>query len=104
MARLNHKKGRKSNYVKSLGNTNHREVKRKALIRDKFQCREEGCNSKIYLELHHITYYVDNLPIIGKELEYLEWVVILCERCHQKVHSDVNHKWNPNNIRKQPIC
>ena len=54
MTRLQHKKGRKSNYVKSLNNENHFEVRRKALLRDGFHCKL--CDKRISLELHHIDY------------------------------------------------
>lgn len=79
MARLQHRKGRKSNYVKSLNTDYHREVRRRALIRDGFQCVD--CNTKLNLELHHISY-----AHRGCELDYMEDVVILCEKCHQKRH------------------
>ncbi len=101
IARLSHRRGRKSNYVKSLNNDNHREVKRRAMLRDGFQCREYGCNCKIGLELHHITYYLNGKSYIGQELENLQWVVILCGTHHQNVHNTISHKWNPNNRNKQ---
>jgi 5-methylcytosine-specific restriction endonuclease McrA len=101
MSRLKHKRGRKSNYVKSLDNDYHREVKRKALVRDGFQCKI--CSSTIFLELHHISYYINNINIIGKELQYMEWVVILCEKCHPEVHANLRHRWNPKNWDKEPI-
>ncbi len=101
MARLQHKRGRKSDYVKSLNNDNHREVKRRALLRDKFSCKV--CSSKIKLELHHITYKLNGTDYIGKELENLEWVVILCETHHQEVHNKTDHIWNPRNFKKQPV-
>ena len=103
MARLKHKRGRKSNYVKSLDNDYHREVRRKVMIRDGFQCRFPGCNCRINLELHHITYFVDVVNIVGKELDYLEWMVMLCEGHHEDVHKDINHIWNPKNRNKRPI-
>jgi len=98
MPRLNHKIGRKSNYVKSLNNDYYKEAKRKALIRDKFSCKR--CGSKIYLEFHHISYH-----ILGKELEddNLKWTVILCENDHQSVHNNITDIWNPKNQLKQHI-
>jgi len=42
MARLNHKAGRKSNYLKSLNNDYHREVRRRAFFRDGFKCVDCG--------------------------------------------------------------
>lgn len=96
MGRLQHKKGRKSNYVKSLNNENHLEVRRRALFRDGFHCRL--CEQRIRLELHHINY-----NFLGKELENLQWVVILCETHHQFVHNTPNHKWNPKNFNKVDV-
>lgn len=103
MGRLKHKRGRKSNYVKSLDNDYHKEVKRKALIRDDFKCQNEECSSTIFLELHHITYWLNGQSIVGNELVNLQWVVIVCEDCHQKIHDDLGHKWNPKNWNKEPI-
>lgn len=105
MSRLQHKIGRKSNYVKSLNNEYHKEVRRRVLLRDKFKCRFPGCESKIFLEMHHITYYINNMPILGRELESdnLKWCVILCDQHHSYVHSDLHHIWNPRNYNKQPV-
>lgn len=95
MSRLQHKKGRKSNYSKSLDNDNHREVRRQALIRDNFECKI--CKSKLFLELHHISYYANGHCIIGNELNNMEWVVIVCSEHHKQIHQDLNHVWNPKN-------
>ena len=105
MARLNHKRGRKSNYVKSLNNDYHKEVRRRVLIRDGFSCRNQGCISQIYLETHHITYYVAGRSIVGRELEddNLKWLVTLCAACHEQIGKNQYHKWNPKNPTKQPI-
>jgi hypothetical protein len=104
LSRLQHKPGRKSNYAKSLNNDYHREVKRRALVRDR-HCRYEGCASILYLEAHHITYYVNGESIVSHELEgdNLKWVVTLCGKHHPAVHGNLNHKWNPKNRNKQPI-
>jgi 5-methylcytosine-specific restriction endonuclease McrA len=99
MARLQHKRGRKSNYLKSLNNEYQRTARERCLIRDKFQCRE--CGSRIRLEWHHITYYVNGESILGKEQDSPEWQVILCETCHQNVHDNPGHIWNPKNKYKQ---
>ena len=80
MARLNHRKGRKSNYVKTLNNDYHREVKRKVHLRDGFKCCD--CGTKLNLELHHLSY-----KFKGSELEHMETVVTLCGSCHQKRHN-----------------
>lgn len=102
MGRLNHRRGRPSNYRKSLQKNPYWEkVKRKVRIRDNFQC--VCCGSTIKLETHHITYYVNGKSITGNELEYLEWMVTLCEIDHQKAHNDFKHPFNPNNQFKKPI-
>ena len=85
MARLQHKKGRKSNYSKSLNNEYWREVRRKVLLRDDFKCVQ--CGSKLFLEVHHSTYYVNGLSIVGCELEHLEKLMTLCSNCHKKIHN-----------------
>jgi hypothetical protein len=105
MSRLQHKPGRKSNYAKSLNNEYHHEVRRRVFVRDGFKCRNGGCASKLYLEAHHITYYVNGQSILGRELEddNLKWVVTLCAKCHEKVGKNINHIWNPKNRNKTPI-
>ena len=85
MARLQHKKGRKSNYAKSLNNEYFKEVRRRVLLRDDFKC--VNCGSKLFLEVHHKTYYVNGKSIVGCELEYLKELVTLCENCHKKIHN-----------------
>lgn len=100
MSRLQHKKGRKSNYAKSLNNDYHKELRRKVMLRDNFACKL--CGSKLFLEMHHITYYQNGISIVGNELEFMGWLVMLCADCHQLVHNDKSHKFNPNNpLKKQ---
>lgn len=98
MARLNHKRGRKSNYLKSLDNSNHRDAKRKALLRDNFRCKL--CPRKVFLEYHHINYAVLGNEQDGKNLR---WTATLCAECHQSVHNDLTHPWNPKNKQKKDI-
>lgn len=99
MGRLNHKRGRPSNYRKSLKNNPYWEkVKRKVRIRDNFKCI--CCGKTIGLETHHITYYVNGISITGKELDHLEWMATLCEKHHQEAHNDIRHPLNPNNKNK----
>ena len=52
MSRLQHKKGRKSNYVKRLvNNPDWEEAKRKVRIRDGHKC--QMCGKDFNLEIHH---------------------------------------------------
>lgn len=90
MSRLKHKRGRKSNYVKSLNTDDWKEVRQRIIARDR-SCRhlENGlfCESKLYLEVHHKTYYdKDGNSIVGKELENLDCLVLLCSEHHKKIH------------------
>lgn len=102
MSRLSHKKGRPTNYRKSLKNNPYwEEVKAKVRWRDNFKCVE--CSAIIRLETHHITYYVDGKSIVGNELEHLNCLVTLCETCHEKVHKNANHRFNPSNKNKVKI-
>jgi hypothetical protein len=105
MSRLQHRRGRKSDYVKSLDNDYHREVRRRVLVRDGFRCRNNGCGSKLFLEAHHITYYINGQSIVGHELEddNLKWVVTTCGRCHPAIHRTPDHIWNPKNKNKRHI-
>jgi 5-methylcytosine-specific restriction endonuclease McrA len=97
MSRLNHKKGRKSNYVKNNVNSEpHKEARLQCLKRDNYKCKV--CGSTKELEMHHISYH-----IVGKELENLKWLVILCSDCHQLAHSQIDNIYNPKNPFKKPI-
>lgn len=78
MSRLQHKKGRKSNYALSLNSENWKQVRLKIIARDR--CCVD-CGSKLYLEVHHLTYIHK-----GNELEHLEDLVLLCAKCHEKRH------------------
>ena len=100
MSRLKHKRGRPSNYRKTLQQNPHWEkVKRKTRIRDGFRC--VLCDSTIRLETHHLTYKIDGRSIVGRELEYPEAVVTVCEDCHAEIHKNPQHKLNPRNHQKQ---
>ena len=98
MGRLKHKRGRPTNYRKTLQDNPYWEkVKRKTRIRDNFQC--VICPSKIRLESHHTTYKKNRESILGKELEHLECVVTVCETCHSEIHANSNHELNPKNYK-----
>ncbi|WP_347216656.1 HNH endonuclease signature motif containing protein [Chryseobacterium sp.] len=93
-------KGRISKYRKTLQNDEvWEEARRKVKIRDDHQCRI--CGSKIGLEVHHITYYVDGSSIRGNELNHLKWLITVCNNDHKKIHKDLNHPLNPKNKFKQ---
>jgi 5-methylcytosine-specific restriction endonuclease McrA len=79
MSRLQHKRGRKSNYAHSLNSEYWKEVRQKILARDR-KCVK--CGSVLFLEVHHKTYIHK-----GDELEYLEDLILLCSNCHQKEHN-----------------
>lgn len=83
--RLASKKGRPSKYRASLkSNPYWDEVRRKVRIRDGHRCCM--CGKDYNLEIHHKTYTVSGVSIVGKELNYLNCLVTLCEDCHAKVH------------------
>jgi 5-methylcytosine-specific restriction endonuclease McrA len=84
MSRLQHKRGRKSNYAKSMsGNEYWKEVRQSIIARDR-ECFL--CGSKLYLEVHHKKYSVNGISIVGKEKEHLNCLVLLCSKCHQLEH------------------
>jgi len=79
VSRLQHRKGRKSNYSLSLNSDYWKEVRQRILARDR-KCVK--CGSILFLEVHHKTYKNK-----GNELEHLEDLILLCSKCHQKEHS-----------------
>lgn len=85
MSRLQHKRGRKSNYVKKLQTKEWQEVCRLVRIRDGHQC--QMCGKNYGLEVHHKTYYINNISIVGREREYLDCLITLCQDCHAKIHN-----------------
>jgi len=97
MSSLQRKKGRKSNYVKKNLNTDYwRLVRQKVIFRDR-SCRI--CGSKLFLEVHHLTYFANGKSIVGNELQHLDKLVLLCAKCHKEVHNNKNHKFNPKNYK-----
>ncbi|WP_208021522.1 HNH endonuclease [Flavicella sediminum] len=99
MGRLRNKRGRKSNYRKQLQqDDNWQNVRVTVKLRDKHKCI--CCSSPLYLEVHHITYYVNGESIVGKELEFIEWMATVCEDCHVEIHKDEFHQLNPKNKNK----
>lgn len=99
MSRLQRKRGRKSNYVRSLNTEYWREVRQMIIARDKGKCKI--CGSILYLEVHHLTYFLsDGTSIKGKEKTCLDRLVLLCGCCHGKVHKNKKHHMNPKNFKK----
>lgn len=86
MSRLQHKIGRPTKYRASIkSNPYWDEVKRQIRLRDKHKCRD--CGQDYNLEVHHITYKKNGVSIVGRELDNLDCLVLLCSECHQKVHN-----------------
>lgn len=81
MSRLQHKRGRKSNYALSLNSDNWKEVRQRVIARDR-KCQH--CGSSLYLEVHHKTYKHK-----VNELEHLEDLILLCSNCHQNEHKKI---------------
>lgn len=99
MGRLNHKRGRPSNYRKFLkDNPYWKKVRRKVLIRDGFSC--VICGAKTKLEVHHTSYKINGVTIVGNELQHLDWIVLLCEEHHNDQHMVPNEPFNPKNPNK----
>ncbi|WP_110311827.1 HNH endonuclease [Dysgonomonas alginatilytica] len=46
------------------------------------------CGKDFNLEIHHKTYRLNGISIIGKELDHLDCLILLCEDCHQKEHKN----------------
>lgn len=103
MSGLHRKKGRKSNYVKSLNSPEWNLVKRKVRIRDEFTCIIHGCCNKSRLETHHISYMVYGFSIVGQEIKYLDWIATLCSGCHKHVHKTGNHALNHKNPYRMTV-
>ena len=55
MSRLQHRPGRRSNYVRGLQSPQWREVCRRVRLRDGHRC--QLCGKTYTLEVHHLTYY-----------------------------------------------
>jgi 5-methylcytosine-specific restriction endonuclease McrA len=89
VSRLQHKKGRKSNYALSLNSEYWNEVKSIIRARDR-KCVK--CGSILYLEVHHIRYYVNCVSIIGNEKKHLNELILLCSKCHELEHKNKNNE------------
>lgn len=90
MGRLQHKRGRKSKYARSLAQNPYWEkVAREVRIRDGHKCQVKDCGALYPLEVHHLRYKVNGRSIIGHELEYLDSLITLCASCHEKVHKGI---------------
>ena len=88
---------KKSKYKKHLESPYWQKVKTQVRLREKFTCGIKGCGKQNGLAVHHITYVVFGFSIVGDELNYLEWLILLCEDCHHKVHKNKKHPLHPKN-------
>lgn len=83
--KLKEELGRRSKYVKTLVSEYWQEVARRVRIRDNHRCRR--CGKTYNLEVHHLTYKDEHgVSIVGRELEHLDKLILLCDVCHQKAH------------------
>ena len=76
------------NYIpeeKKLQVKEWQEVCRLVRIRDGHQC--QICGKQYGLEIHHKTYYINNVSIVGHEIEHLDCLITLCQDCHAKIHN-----------------
>lgn len=86
MSRLQHRPGRRSNYVRGLQSPEWREVCRRVRLRDGHRC--QLCGKTYTLEVHHLTYYDENgRSIVGREVDHLDKLITLCGECHQRMHN-----------------
>lgn len=53
-------------------------------MRDNYSCTR--CGKVGGYEVHHLTYTANGVSIVGKELEHLECLTLLCKECHNKAH------------------
>lgn len=92
-------KGRRSKYIRTLSTSYWEKVKHKIKLRDNFTCQISG--KRIDLSVHHISYYVMKngirIDIRGRELQFLEWLILLNQDEHEKVHANNSHALNPKN-------
>lgn len=58
------------------------------------------CGSLTNLEVHHISYKVNKVSIVGKEKQNLNWLILLCQKHHKIVHNTKNHVLNPKGYFK----
>lgn len=85
------------NYRKHLQSDYWNTVKRKIKLRENFTCGIKCCGNQNNLAVHHISYMAFGFSIVGDELNYLEWLILLCETCHHTVHKNKKHPLNPKN-------
>lgn len=88
---------KKTKYKTHLESNYWSTVKNKIKLRDNYACIIKGCGHTKNLHCHHVSYQVFGFSIVGCELQYLEWMVTLCENCHHSVHKNKKHPLNPKN-------
>ena len=85
MTRLQHKRGRPSNYRLQLRSPYWENVARQVRNRDGHRCRK--CGGTVNLEVHHTPYYDEKgRSIVGREADYLDKLITLCAECHKQEH------------------
>ena len=94
------RKIRRTKYIKGLNNSYWEKVKHKIKLRDNFVCQISG--KRIDLSVHHISYHIMKngvrIDIRGRELEFLEWLILLNQDIHENiVHANNAHALNPKN-------
>ena len=87
MTRLQHKRGRPSDYRLKLRSPEWESVARHVRTRDGHRCRL--CGSRVNLEVHHLTYRDERgHSIVGREADHLDKLITLCSRCHERQHQN----------------
>lgn len=72
----------------------------KATVKERDNYRCQVCGSLTRLHVHHITYKINGNSIVGNELQYIKWLITLCEKHHQETHNDRHHLLNPKSFFK----
>lgn len=86
-------------YKGYLGSQYWEQVKSKIKLRDNFACQISG--KRTHIEVHHIAYKVridgELINIVGRELEFLDWLILLTKEEHKRIHENTGHALNPYN-------
>ena len=82
----------KGNYAKFLRSRYWKLVRSLVLIRDAFRCRQCGYRG-VLLEVHHKSYDHHR-----DELNHLEDLVTVCNKCHEHIHNNPSKKTKPKTL------